>query len=85
MARIRAREITEKLRGKADPEVVAILVSLAEDASEYRQQVAELTQMTERMVKVVELYNQGFEGMAKQFDEFKGKTHAVEVDGETKQ
>lgn len=51
--RIMARQVVEKLRGKVDPELLEVLVGLAEYQSEQRQMIQELAELTNRCVDQV--------------------------------
>ena len=50
---MKAREIRATLHKKADPDLVMAIASIAEDVSELRSRLNEVSAMTQRLVEIV--------------------------------
>ena len=50
---MRARDIRTRLHNKVDPDLVTALASVAEDVSELRSRLNEVSAMTQQLVEVV--------------------------------
>ena len=65
---IKPREIREKLRGKIDPEIGAVLVRLAEDGRETRMQVVAMGKLLDGVLDQMNVFVQISAAMKGQYE-----------------
>tara|TARA_R100000781_G_scaffold7829_1_gene7382 strand:- start:1629 stop:1853 length:225 start_codon:yes stop_codon:yes gene_type:complete len=69
---MKAREIRERLQGKADPEIVVCLTALAESLSSQQQEIMELAKMLNEVTNILLQLGATTEAATNAVDEVRG-------------